>query len=128
VKIIRYFVLLCCLSLTAPSAFALGFGSSKLHSTLGRPLNISIELTNSDDLTIEDIQANKAPDTVFKRLGVDHKTYIPDLKISINEKAGKLFVLVTTSSPYNEPFFDTVIQVRWASGNINKQVTLLIDP
>lgn len=115
---------LCSSSLLA----ALGLGEAKLESALGQPLRVSIPLTGSGDLTVEQIKVKRSDAQSAAKLGVSDNYFIPGLTFKIVGEAGNLLLTLQTDEPVKEPFIDMALSLRWPQGSLHRKVTLLLDP
>lgn len=116
------------LLLMSPLAYSLGIGSPLLKSNLGQPLVVDVLITDSQGYTIDDLRAERAPVEVYERLGGQDRDFVDGLSTELIEENGNLLVRITTKKPFKEPFFDMILQVKWPSGELNKQLTVLVDP
>ncbi|SFM67291.1 FimV/HubP family polar landmark protein [Halopseudomonas yangmingensis] len=108
---------------------ALGVGDIKLRSTLNQPLDAEIELLQLRDLTSTEILPRLASPDDFGRAGIDRSFFLTDLTFTpVVRPDGKGVIRVTSNRPVREPFLSFLMEVRWPSGRVLREFTLLLDP
>lgn len=121
------FALLLCL-LPGTSALAVGIGEIQLHSQLGEPLRATIPLGHLGSLTNEQLIVRLAGEQEFDRLDIDRNAFHSNMKFNVqSDRRGNVWVDVQSERPLKEPFLDFVLEVRWPSGSLLKEFTLLMD-
>ncbi|QIB52043.1 FimV family protein [Pseudomonas sp. OIL-1] len=110
-------------------ALALGVGDINLRSALNQPLEAEIELLQVKDLSSEEILPTLASADDFGRAGIDRAFFLTDLNFTPEIKPdGRAVIKVTSSRPVNEPFLNFLMEVRWPSGRVLREFTVLLDP
>ena len=108
---------------------ALGVGDINLRSALNQPLDAEIELLQIRDLTSNEILPTLASPDEFGRAGIDRAFFLTDLTFTPEIKPdGRAVIRVTSSRPVKEPFLNFLMEVRWPSGRVLREFTLLLDP
>ncbi len=108
---------------------ALGVGEINLRSALNQPLDAEIELLQVRDLTSSEIRSVLASADDFGRAGIDRSFFLTDLTFTpMVRPDGKAFIKVTSSRPVKEPYLNFLMEVRWPSGRVLREFTLLLDP
>lgn len=108
---------------------ALSVGDIKLRSALNQPLEAEIELLQVRDLTSSDIRSVLASADAFGKAGIDRAFFLTDLTFTpMVNAAGKSVIKVTSSKPVKEPYLNFLMEVRWPSGRVLREFTLLLDP
>lgn len=108
---------------------ALGVGEIHLRSTLNQPLEAEIELLQVRDLTSGDIRSVLASADAFGKAGIDRSFFLTDLKFTPMVRSdGKAVIKVTSTRPVKEPYLNFLMEVRWPSGRVLREFTLLLDP
>ena len=114
--------------LAAGAAQALSLGNASLQSRIGEPLRVSIPLGRLGELSEQEIIVGRAPDTDYAKFGVERAMYSSTLRFELLvDKNGNASVEVRSEQPINEPFVDMVVEVRWPTGRLVKEYTLLLD-
>ncbi|WVM93645.1 hypothetical protein ULG90_07280 [Halopseudomonas pachastrellae] len=107
---------------------ALGVGDIHLQSSLNQPFEAEIDL-----LQVRDLPTRKfAPRWPLRRLcraGIDRNFFLTDLKFQpVVKPDGRSVIRVTSSRPVSEPFLNFLMEVRWPSGKVLREFTVLLDP
>jgi pilus assembly protein FimV len=109
--------------------FALGMGDINLRSSLNQPLDAEIELLQIRDLSSQEILPALATPDEFGRAGIERVFFLNDLTFTpVVRSDGKSVIRVTSSRPVREPFLNFLVEVRWPSGRVLREFTLLLDP
>lgn len=110
-------------------AHALGVGDINLRSALNQPLNAEIELLQVRDLSSAEIRPSLASPDDFGRAGIDRDFFLTDLKFTPEVRPdGRAIIRVTSNKPVREPFLNFLMEVKWPSGRVLREFTLLLDP
>ena len=108
---------------------ALGVGDINLRSSLNQPLDAEIDLLQVRDLTSEEIRSMLATPDDFGRAGIERTFFLTDLKFTpVVKPNGKSVIRVTSSRPVSEPYLNFLMEVRWPSGKVLREFTVLLDP
>lgn len=110
-------------------AQALGVGDINLRSALNQPLDAEIELLQVRDLSSQEILPTLASPDEFGRAGIERDFFLTDLVFTpVVRPDGRAVIRVTSSRPVREPFLNFLMEVRWPSGRVLREFTLLLDP
>jgi len=116
-------------ALIATDVYGLGLGELDLDSGLNQEFRASIVLTNTRDLTIDEVLPNLASQDDFDRVGVERAYHLTGLRFAVVEdEAGQLVVKLTSTNPIIEPYLNFIVEVLWPSGRILREYTVLLDP
>lgn len=108
---------------------ALGVGDINLRSSLNQPLDAEIDLLQVRDLSSQEIRSMLASPDDFGRAGIERSFFLTDLKFTpVVKPNGKSVIRVTSSRPVNEPYLNFLMEVRWPSGKVLREFTVLLDP
>ena len=108
---------------------ALGVGEINLRSALNQPLEAEIELLQVRDLTGAEIRPVLASPDDFGRAGIDRSFFLTGLTFTpVVQPNGKAYIRVTSDRPVKEPYLNFLMEVRWPSGRVLREFTLLLDP
>jgi pilus assembly protein FimV len=114
--------------LAAGTAQALSLGNASLQSRVGEPLRVSIPLGNLGTVTQGEIIVGHAPQADYARFGIDRAALSTPLRFELLvDKSGNASVEVRSETPISEPFIDVVVEVRWPTGRLVREYTLLLD-
>ncbi len=126
----RIGVWLASLLIVLPSAaMALGLGKIELKSALNQPLDGVIPLLSVREKDLEHLKVRLASPDDFKRAGIERPYFLSKIKFDIvQEKNKKYIVKIATKDSIQEPFLNFLVEVRWASGKMLREFTVLLDP
>ena len=122
-------ILLCSLALFCAPVSAVGIGDVTLSSELGQPLRMSIALDNIGSLSEDEIQVKLADEAKYREFGVDRPAFHTRMKLDLQRNSSNGAMLsLSTRRPVNEPYVAFVLEVRWPSGRVFREFTVLLDP
>jgi pilus assembly protein FimV len=114
--------------LAAGAAQALSLGDASLHSRIGEPLRVSIPLGSLGSLSAQEIVVGRAQDADYAKFGVERASFTSALKFELRvDPRGEATIEVSTEQPVAEPYVDMVVEVRWPTGKLVRQFTLLLE-
>ncbi|MBO67456.1 MAG: hypothetical protein CL398_04010 [Acidiferrobacteraceae bacterium] len=120
-----------CIALCYPAlaVWAVGLGDLTIRSTLDTPLKAEINLLSDDQIDISDLKVGPALVTEFDDAGIARVDHLVGLKFmpSFREDGGAI-VIVTSSQPMSEPYFQLLVALEWTNGRMVREYTILIDP
>ncbi len=115
--------------LASGNARALALGRVTVQSALGDPLRAEIELADINPAEAATIQPAIALPDAFKAAGVDYNAALTGAQLSLQRHSdGRAFLRLSSDRSVSEPFIDLIVDIRWASGRIVRDYTLLFDP
>lgn len=110
-------------------ALAAGLGQMSVQSYLGQPLRVEIEIMSLQPGEENSLDARLASGNAFAQAGIEFSPALTGLLFSIERREGRSPVLrVTSRQPVNEPFLDMLVELRWDSGLLVREYTVLLDP
>jgi pilus assembly protein FimV len=100
-----------------------------MRSNLGQPLRAEIPIYDADEADLLSLNVSLGSEASFRRFGLDPKIY-KDIQIQISSNdSGQYYILLQTNKPFNEPFFNVLIEADWKNGGrLDRQFTALVDP
>ena len=116
------------LVLLSSSSWALGLGEITVTSKLGENFTASIPITNTAGLELEQIKVSNATADIYKLLNVDNSFIYQSFKLNLSTVGGNPVLNITTTDSIREPYLNFVIQMKWPSGQVNKEFKVFIDP
>ena len=123
----RLFLIAVLLSLPAYS-LALGLGDVVVRSALGQVLDADIDMVVLSAQEAESLSVRLAPAEMFAEAGLDYNLIARSVRLSVEKKAGRTLVHLSSDKVITEPFLMLLIEVN-ASGNRSvRQYALLLDP
>jgi len=107
-----------------PLAHALALGELELKSYLNQQLNVVIPLEFSKENELEELKLSiRLPDEQAAGLQTLH-----NLKVEIIENEGNQpYLKITSKDNLHEPVLSFVLDMRWSSGRIQRNYSLLLD-
>src|SRR5256885_4254805 len=116
-------------ALPASEAGALALGGVNVQSPRGEPLRAEVEIPQITAAEAEGLRVGVASPGVFRTLGMEYNATVSQVRVSVQRRPdGSAVLRLTSTQPVNEPFVDLVIDASWASGNLQRNYTLLLDP
>jgi pilus assembly protein FimV len=115
---------------TLPSAAeALGLGEIHVVSALNEPLVAEVEIVGATAEDLAGISASIANPETFLRFGVDRPAFLSSaaFKVAMNGN-GQPVLAIRSMDAFTEPLINILIDLRWHSGELIRQYTLLLDP
>lgn len=113
------------LSLGCSAAWSLGAGNLQLQSRLGEPFRGTITLTDTGDLSPEQIVVRLAPRAMFEKMDVERSSSVLSLQFAVDDQK---VVTVKSRDSINEPFVNFILEVYWPQGRIFREYRVLLDP
>jgi pilus assembly protein FimV len=116
------------IALQASLAQALGIGDITLKSGLNEPLRAEIRVRGAGDLSADQVIVELANSADFQRAGVERLYSLAeiDFEVELSSK-GDGVIRLSTPRPVREPYLDFVVEVRWPTGRVLREYTVLLD-
>ena len=107
---------------------AVGLGDIALDSYVNEPLQANIVLLDTGSLAEPEIRVALASSEDFERLGVERLFSLGDLSFTTElDGRGGGSITVESSEPILEPYLNFLVELRWPSGRLLREYTVLID-
>jgi pilus assembly protein FimV len=108
-----------------PAVQALALGELQLKSVLNQPLNAVVPLFFAKEDELEELKLSiGSSDEQSSGLQISHK-----LKVEVVENEGNQpYLKISTKDTLREPAVSFVLDVRWSSGRIQREYSILLDP
>jgi pilus assembly protein FimV len=120
--------LLAAIALQASLAHGLGLGDITLRSALDQPLAAEIRLRGVGDLNPSQILVGLGSAGDFERAGVERVYMLSDIQFEVQlDGEGNGVVRLSSDGPIREPYLDFVVEVRWPTGRVLREYTVLLD-
>lgn len=114
--------------LAAQWASAVGLGEIKLQSAMNEPLRAEIALLSIGDLNEAQIAAKLASPEDFQRAGVEREFQLADIRFKVDlSNTANPVIRVSSRHPMKEPYLNFLLELRWTSGRLLREYTLLLD-
>lgn len=118
-----------CLGMASGGVYALGMGEIQVNTSLNEPLDAKIKLFSATPAELDSLKVQMASQEVFSRMGLDRMPVLRDLNFElVTTGDGAPYIKVFSSKAVKEPFLDFILAVNWASGQMMREYTLLLDP
>ena len=109
-------------------AQAAGLGRLNVQSFLGQPLRAEIEIVSVLPGEESSLEARLATANAFNQAGIEFSPALTGVRFAIEKVGGRPVLRVTTRQPVNDPFLDILVELRWATGLLVREYTILLDP
>lgn len=109
---------------------AIGLGNIVLHSHLNEPLDAEIGITDLKGVDPGDVIAMVADQQAYEAAGLQPIGWLTSIRFQVikGEVAGRPTLKLKTKEAVKDPFVDLLIEVKWPSGTLLREYTLLLDP
>jgi len=125
----RSMAALCLLVIFPFTASALGLGDITLDSALNQPFSAEIPLDSYDEADLDALSVSLASEATFERYGLDQPAFLLDFQFKVKRtESGAPAVSITSLRPVSEPFVTLLLDIKWASGRLLREYTVLLDP
>ena len=116
-------------SLLAAPAWGLSLGHAHIESKQGEPLRGYIEILSASSEELEGLKARLYSQTDYKALELTWENTLASTELKIAQATGgKLRIGIEGREPVENSFVELFFDLHWNSGQVNKQVGLLLDP
>lgn len=110
------------------TARALGLGEIKTDTRIGQPFSARIPITGVTSGELQGLHVDLAGHEAYQNANLSEPDYLFSLKFSVKQGPKGPYVLVSSEHPIKLPFLNLLINVRWASGEVTRQYTVLLNP
>jgi len=110
------------------SVAAFTLGDVRLESSLNQPLQASIQLLELDGLDNSQILVALGSEADFERIGVEPLPLLNNLDFEVEVySATEGAIIISSDDAIVEPYLNFVLNVRWPSGRVIREYTVLLD-
>ena len=109
-------------------AWALGLGEIQTDTRIGQPFTAKIPIVVAGSNALQGLKVGLASNEDYKNAGLNEPDYLFSLKFSIEQGPQGPYVRVTSDKPVRLPFLHLLLRANWASGEITRQYTVLLNP
>jgi pilus assembly protein FimV len=114
--------------LAAQWASAVGLGEIQLQSAMNEPLRAEIALLSVGDLNESQIAAKLASPEDFHQAGIEREFQLVDIRFKVDlSNSANPVIRVSSQRPMKEPYLNFLLELRWTSGRLLREYTLLMD-
>lgn len=126
---IKQISLAVCLAFMSFAAYAAGLGKLNVNSALGEPLKADIELLSVTPEELASLVATIASEDAYASQGITRLGIHNNIKIELSKNVdGSPIIKLRSTQVINDPYLDMLIQVDWATGRLQREYTILLDP
>lgn len=109
------------------SVQAAGLGQINVFSGIGQPLRAEIQISaNAQEL--QTLSARIASAEAFRRANLSYGPAVSAIRVSVETRAGRPVVRLSSDRPVNDPFVDLLVELDWTGGRLVREYTFLLDP
>jgi FimV-like protein len=110
------------------SANAVSLSRPQIQSEVGQALRVQIDLSDISSEESADLQASFAEPANYKASGITINPALEEAKLTLVSRAdGSYFILIQGTKPVADPFIDLLINLKWATGSVLRDIGLLLE-
>ncbi|MDP2286803.1 MAG: FimV/HubP family polar landmark protein [Pseudohongiella sp.] len=113
--------------LTMAQAEAVELGNITLQSASGQPLLATVQLTDVEGLSANDIRVSVASQSDFDRFSLERLGALDSLQISVDLSGTSPVLRLSSPLTINEPFVSLVLDTRWPAGRMLTEYTIRLE-
>lgn len=118
-----------CLALMPLSNYAAGLGKLNVSSGIGEPLRAEVELISATPEELATLVATIGSEDAYAQQGIPRSGIHNNIKVELAKNSnGAPVIRLRSSQPVSDPYLDVLLQVDWASGRLQREYTVLLDP
>jgi pilus assembly protein FimV len=118
------------MALSVPGAgHALGLGDIHVNSALNERLAAEIDIVGATADDLNGLRAAVANRETFARYGADRPAFLSSATFKVTQDGqGRPVLAIRSTESFTEPAVNLLLDVRWSTGELVRQYTLLLDP
>src|ERR1700722_15211000 len=118
------------MALSVPgAAHALGLGDIHVDSALNERLAAEIDIVGATADDLLGLRAAVANRDTFARYGADRPAFLSSATFKVaQDSQGRPVLAIRSTESFTEPAVNLLVEVRWSTGELVRQYTLLLDP
>jgi pilus assembly protein FimV len=118
------------MALSVPgAAHALGLGDIHVDSALNERLAAEIDIVGATADDLIGLRAAVANRDTFARYGADRPAFLSSATFKVSQDGqGRPVLAIRSTESFTEPAVNLLLDVRWGTGELVRQYTLLLDP
>lgn len=118
-----------CLALLPFSIYAAGLGKLNVSSGIGEPLKAEVELISATPEELATLVATIGSEDAYAQQGIPRSGIHNNIKVELAKNSnGAPVIKLHSTQPVSDPYLDVLLQVDWASGRLQREYTVLLDP
>lgn len=107
-------------------AHALTLGQAVVQSQPGEPLRVEIALQKISSAEAINLQAREAGAEAYAAARLQRDASLQGLTVALQERSGQQWLVLTGQTPAKAGFVDVLLELRWASGRMVRDIGLLV--
>lgn len=108
-----------------PAAFALAISDIRLNSSLNQSLDATVEILVA---TVEELNSLNVSVSRVSGQTIGLQQW-PNVQVElVRVDGGKSFLKITSKESVREPVLNILLELKWATGHIKREYSLLINP
>jgi pilus assembly protein FimV len=118
------------MALSLPGAAnALGLGEIHVDSALNEPLAAEIDIVGATAEELAGLTATVANRETFLKFGADRPAFLNSAVFKVaHDVRGRPVLSIRSTESFSEPLVNLVLDLRWHTGEVIRQYSLLLDP
>jgi pilus assembly protein FimV len=117
-----------CALLLSQFAVAIGLGEMRADSAMDERFKAELELLNIGDLNENQMVVGLASAEDFENAGVERDFQLADLQFRVDlSNQSRPVVRISSRRPIREPYLNFLVELRWPSGRLLREYTVLLD-
>jgi FimV-like protein len=118
------------MALSLPGAAnALGLGEIHVNSSLNEPLAAEIDIVGASAEELTSLTASIANRDTFLRFGAERPAFLSTATFKVaHDVKGRPVLAIRSTDSFTEPLVNLLVDLRWHSGEVIRQYSLLLDP
>ncbi|MGA7965680.1 MAG: FimV/HubP family polar landmark protein, partial [Gammaproteobacteria bacterium] len=109
-------------------AWALGLGEIQSDTRIGQSFSAQIPILNASTGELQGLSVSLADHAAYQSAKISEPDYLFSLKFSVAQGPKGPYIRVTSNKPIKLPFLNLLIRASWASGQVMRQYTVLLNP
>ncbi len=106
---------------------AAGLGQINVFSGLGQPLRAEISV-NATPQELQSLTARIGSPDAFRAANIAYSAAAASVRASLDARSGRPVIRLSSARPINDPFVELLVELNWASGQLARDYTFLLDP
>lgn len=107
----------------------MGLGRLSVYSSLGQPIDASIEIRPGIRTELKDVQFRIATAEQYRSFGIDYPKFAEQIRVSMRLRSdGTLIGELRSSASHHDPFLDLLLELKTTEGRILREYVVLLEP
>lgn len=106
---------------------AASLGQINVFSGLGQPLRAEIGVSATPQ-ELQSLSARIASVDAFRAANLPYSSAASAVRVSLDTRSARPVIRLSSVRPINDPFMELLVELNWASGQLSREYTFLLDP